>query len=283
MKRKTRIISTFLAVALLGGTAGVVYYLPDTKPSEKPTEKPPPKTVKNTPKKHPNGKKNSYHRSQREKIVKVETGEGGPRLQFSPDEKEKLSDTFKALLKEITDAFDSNDKKGLLRIVQRMQKMEEWPDGIPDPVKVAAIEALKWYGTDCLPEVAGFLGDLSEDIRNQAVDVFDDALFEANGDEERANLLKMLAQMPFDSDAFDSFFMSFSDLRPSRVVETGKWVLEHGTPTAQKAAFEALEMATGEDAIRNGSDLDRWYSDPDNQDDPDTVEDMYGRQEDDDD
>ena len=90
----------------------------------------------------------------------ITMGEGGavkvakkkPTFALDDDDEANLTAAQRSLIEAIRAALDDNNRKEVLKLVQRLQKSPEWPDGIPKSIKLAAIEALGWFGSSCLPE-----------------------------------------------------------------------------------------------------------------------------------
>lgn len=188
-----------------------------------------------------------------------------------------LTTEQRALIAAIRKALDADDHKTVLALVQKLQKSKEWPDGIPLPIRRAALEAVSWVGMAALPEIAGFLGDGDEEILSDAIAAYESALIEANGDRELATIVTAAASAIDDADAMDSILMSLNEMRPSVAVATIKQIWATGTEGAKAALREAIEFLTGEEGITTPEQLDAWYNDPsgDNQDDED-AEEFYG-------
>lgn len=250
-----------------------------------PVVKPGNKVVKRIDKRRPiaKGKIAKQGKKARKNLVKIAESRNNRKRVILSDlndvdnDEKKLSALHRKLLEDIRTAIDADDKKSLIKIVQRMQKSDEWPDGIPVAIRQAAIEALGWFGGECLPEISGFLGDPEPDIVESAIDAFEQSLCDANGDFERQQILIAAAQMVNDSDSMDSLLMALNDMRPSRQVETIKTIWEKGTDGAKAALVDAVEFVTGEEGINTPEKLDKWYNDPsgDNKDSED-ADDFYG-------
>lgn len=211
--------------------------------------------------------------------VAVQAVKQKPTMDIGDDEEARLTEEQRQLLAEIRAALDADNRKTMIRLVTKMQMSDEWPDGIPVAIRKAAIAALGWFGHDAAPEIAGFLQDGNEEVLESAIDAFESALFEADGDEEIAQILIAAAKTVQDVEAMDSFLMSLNDMRPSRAVETVKVIWESGTDAAKQALPEAVEFYTGQEGITTPEQLDQWYNDPsgENCDEPD-AEAVYGKQ-----
>lgn len=205
-----------------------------------------------------------------------------PTMDIGDEEEARLTEAQRQLLAEIKKAMDEEDRKLAMRLIQRLQSSPEWPDGVPNSIKKAAIDALGWFGGDCLPEIAGFLMDADQDIIDEAAEVLENRLMDANGDEEISQIIIAASKMLNDVDAMESILMEMSNMRNSRIVSTIKEIWRSGTEAAKRALPDAIEFATAEENISSPEQLDAWYNDPsgDNLDGED-AEDIYGPMSDD--
>ena len=145
-----------------------------------------------------------------------------------------------------------------------------------------AIEALGWFDKKTIPEMFGFLGSDSEDVRESAADEILDALDDSSlSDREISSMLVNMAKVLNDEDILDDAFASFMDMRNSVAVQTIKEISLTGTPTAQKLMADVIEDVTDKDDIRTFKQLDDWLqANPDDEDDGDLFD---GDKDDDDD
>lgn len=216
--------------------------------------------------------------SERAAAVAVsEKGKAKPSFALDDDDEAALNAEQRALIQEIRKALDEDNGKKVLALVRKIQSSDEWPDGIPIAIRRAALEAAAWFGIGALPEIAGFLADGDQEILSDAVDAYESAMIEANGDKELATIVQAAASVINDAEALDSIFMGLNDMRPSVAVETIKQIWASGTEAAKSALAEAVEFLTGEEGITTPEQLDAWYNDPsgDNCDDED-AEEFYG-------
>ena len=197
-----------------------------------------------------------------------------PAFEIDDDDEAALNAEQRKLIQAIRDALDAEDKKEVLKLVQRLQTSKEWPDGIPKSIKMAAIEALGWFGASCLPELAGFLADSDEEVVEAAVEKYEDALDDPDlSDRERSVILIQAAKVINDSDAMDSMLSALDDMRNSVAVETIKALMASGNQTAKSLLADAIEDVTGEENIDTPEKLDAWLKEnPDDEDD----EEFYG-------
>ena len=233
----------------------------------------------------------SFHRQKRgEKVVEQTRLDPNKKPQFGleADEEAKLTEMQRKMLEEIRDACDEDDRKKVIKLVQNMQASEEWPDGIPAIIKLEAIDALGWFGIDGLAELAGFLKDTDPEVQKAAIDGFDEALSDPDlGDRQRAEILKVAAQVITDVDALDSMMMELDDMRNSVAVGVAIEILRTGTEESKAALLEAaeerFEFDTEDDEEppppRTENELKKWLEqNPDDEDD----EDFYGPEKDED-
>ena len=220
--------------------------------------------------------------SARKTARRTRNEEKKPTFQLSESDGLGLSESQRQLIEEIRKAIDADDIQKLIVFIRKLQASEEWPDGIPLSVRKAASEALAWSGLEGLPSMVGFLADSDPDIRETAIDAFDDGFQEANGDRELSSLLVTACQAVTDGDAIETFLMELDNMRNSVAIETVKQIAQTGSSAAQAALKEAIENRFGEGVTIET--LDQWYNDPsgENRDAPED-EDMYGPDKDDDD
>ena len=173
--------------------------------------------------------------------------------------------------------LDSKKDQKLLKDYYKylvLQKSKDWPDSVPKVVRLAAIEALGWFGSSCLPEAVGFLADVDEEVVACAMSQFEEAVGDLEkSDSERAEILVLASMVVTDSDAMDSMLMELNNMRNSVAAETVKQLWLNGNMTTQKLLSEAIESVTGEEGIDTPEKLDAWLvENPDDEED----EEFYG-------
>ena len=201
--------------------------------------------------------------------VKVER----PKFEIPSVEEEKLTALQQKLLEEIRAALREDDYKTLMRLVRKMQSSDEWPDGIPNSIKKAALEALGWYGSKCLPEIVPFLADSNPEIVADAVDQWEDAIAECDSDREVSEQVKLASRVVVDADSVESILVEAQNMRHSVAVETFKDVLVNGNEQAKAKVLEQIADFTDDATITTAEQLDDWLEN--NPDDPGDEE-MYG-------
>ena len=197
-----------------------------------------------------------------------------PTFNLESEDEALLSAEQKAILAEIRKALDEENKKDVLRLVQKLQSSKEWPDGIPKAIKMAAIEALGWFGSSCLPEIVGFLADADAEVIESTIERFEEALSDIDmSDFERSKVLISAAKVIKDPDAMDLMMFELNNMRHSVAVDTIKQIMATGGDAAKSILRENIEFYTGEEGLDTPEKLDGWLKEnPDGEDD----EEFYG-------
>jgi hypothetical protein len=199
-----------------------------------------------------------------------------PSFDIDDEEEKKLTSEQRELLVAIRKALDDDDQKMVLKFVHKLQKSPEWPDGIPKSIKMAAIDALGWFGSSCLPEIAGFLADADGEIIQSAVEKYEEALGDFDlSDRERSVILVEASKVITDSDAMDMMLFELNNMRHSVAVETIKQLLEVAGEATKAVLPDNIEFYTGEEGMNTPEKLDEWLKE--NPDDPDDEE-FFGAQ-----
>ena len=156
-----------------------------------------------------------------------------------------------------------------MALVQKLQASDEWPDGIPKSIKMAAIEALGWFGASCLPELAGFVGDSDPEVVESATDKYSEMLSDPElSDYERSEILIAASKIIDDPDAMDSMLFELNNMRHSVAVKTIQTVWKEGNDATKQVLPDNIEFYTGEDDIDSPAKLDDWLKqNPDDEDD----------------
>ncbi len=198
-----------------------------------------------------------------------------PTFALDDDDESKLTEVQRSIIEAIRAALDAENKKEVLKLVQGLQKSPEWPDGIPKSIKMAAIEALGWFGKSCLPELAGFLGDADPEVVEFATDKYSEMLSDIElSDYERAEILVAASKIINDSEAMDSMLSEVNNMRHSVAVNTFKTLWKEGNAATKQVLPDNIEFYTGEENISTPEKLDKWLKEnPDDEDD----DEFYGR------
>ena len=197
-----------------------------------------------------------------------------PTFALDDDDESNLNEVQRQIIEAIRAALDDNNKKEVLKLVQRLQKSPEWPDGIPKSIKMAAIEALGWFGVSCLPEVAGFLADSDPEVVEAAVEKYQDMLSDPDlSDHERSEILVQASKVIDDADALDSMMFELNNMRHSVAIDTIKKLMAEGNAATQSVLPDNVEFFTGEENMNSPRKLDEWLKqNPDDEGD----EEFYG-------
>lgn len=197
-----------------------------------------------------------------------------PSFALGDEEEKKLTEEQRRIIEEIRAALREDDFKTLMRLVRKMQASDEWPDGIPKAVKLAAVDALGWFGGNCLPELVGFLADADRDVISATVDAWEDAIAECEADYEIAEQVKFASKVVSDAESMDSILSEIPNMRHSVGIGTIKEVLANGNEVAKAQIQSIIDDFTGTEGLKTAEELDKWLEA--NPDDPDD-EAMYGK------
>ena len=270
--KNMKVVLILVGVAVLS-TAAVIAFFPDGKPShDKGESLRISRTVRDGAKaRQAAGKRNG----RKPKAVSVATQAPRPRPAFEIEKKDddSLSAAQRLLLEEIRAALREDDYKKLMRLVRKMQSSDEWPDGIPNSIKKAALEALGWYGSKCLPEIVPFLADSDPEIVADAVSQWEDAIAECDSDREVSKQVKLASRVVVAADSVESILIETMNMRHSVAVDTFKDVLANGNEQAKVKVLEQIADYTDDPTITTAEQLDAWLND--HPDDPGDEE-MYG-------
>lgn len=262
------------AGAALAAVLLVVLFFPDSRVSAGREDAKTLKSVvdrKNQTKQRNDRKFRSSKKAGRVKATPVRTER--PKFDIPPGEEENLTALQRKLLEEIRAALRQDDYRKLMRLVHKMQASDEWPDGIPKAIKKAALDALGWYGSKCLPEIVNFLGDADAEVVADATSQWEDAIAECDGDREIAKQVQLAARVVNESESMESILEEAQNMRHSVAVETFKDVLANGNALAKEMVLEQISDYTNDETITTAEQLDEWLEA--NPDDPGDEE-MYG-------
>ena len=159
------------------------------------------------------------------------------------DDEVKMTPAYKALLDEVRAAIDTEDRKRLIKVVQQMQNADEWPDGLPTSLNMAAVEALRWFGASVAPELVGYLGSSNSDVVESATGAMMDVLSDVSlSDTERSSLLLGFVKVVGDADTLDSMMMELDNMRPTVRAKTGMAIFQSGNKAASDVLLENIEF-----------------------------------------
>ena len=270
--KNLKVILLLVGVAVLSAALVVVFFSGEETPRDKGESLRISRTIRNGAKER---KTADRLKNRKAKAVPVATQVARPRPTFQIEKKddEALSAAQRALLEEIRAALRADDYKTLMRLVRKMQSSNEWPDGIPNSIKKAALEALGWYGSKCLPEIVPFLADSNPEIVANAVNQWEDAIAECDSDREVSEQVKLASRVIVDKESVESILVETMNMRHSVAVETFKDVLANGNEQAKAKVLEQIADFTDDSTITTAEQLDEWLKK--NPDDPGDEE-MYG-------
>lgn len=204
-----------------------------------------------------------------------EAGREKPTFDIDAEDEARLNEEQRRTIAAIRAALDENSKMTVLKLVQKLQASDEWPDGIPKSIKMAAIEALGWFGSSSLPELSGFLGDPDAEVVQAAVDKYSEMLNDVElSDYERAEILIAASQVINDAEAMDMMLFALNDMRHSVAADTMKTLMQVGTAATKEVLPVNIEFVTCEEGITTPEQIDKWLEEnPDDEGD----DEFYGK------
>ena len=184
-----------------------------------------------------------------------------PNLSSDDEEMAKLTGEMKRIFQELREALDSDNKKRTFALVHRLQSMKEWPDGIPQSVKLKALQALRWFGADGIAEAVGFLADSDPTVVQEALSDFSDQLFDADGDLAKARIIKSMLPVASGEDMIDTIIFEMDNLRPTLRAELTLEMVDGGNEELVKAVEDNLDFIFGdaEEDVTSREDIERYW------------------------
>ena len=212
--------------------------------------------------------------------IKVEK----PNLTLSAVEDAQLTEEMRRIYQDLQQALDDEDKKKVFALVHKLQSMDEWPDGIPQSVKLRALDALAWFGASGMAEAIGFLADGDSEIVNTAIEKFEEMLCDFDlGDRGISEILSQIVKVVHDTDALDSFYMEMNNMRDTVKAQTALNIYDSKNQEAISVLEENLEFIFGdaEYEVKTREDVEKFLKDAEQayKDDPEKAqddEDFYG-------
>lgn len=255
------------AVAVLSATSIIVAFSP--KDESKEIEIVSVKVAKNSKPEKVRIQAKSGGKTFRVVTTNDETSREKPVFALDEDDEANLTDAQRTLIAEIRKALDDENESELLKLIQQLQASKEWPDGIPKAIKIAAIEALGWFGPSTLPELVGFIADSDSDVVDSAIELWEEAISDIDlSDREKAAILLEAAKVVYDADVMDSMLFELNNMRHSVAVETIKTLLSSENPAVKETLQENIDLYTGEEEMNTPEKLDEWLAEnPDDEDD----------------
>ena len=201
------------------------------------------------------------------------------------DDEVNMTAEYRQILAELQSALDADDWQRTVKLVQKMQDSQLWPDGIPLSLHKAAIDSLKWFGSRAAPELVGYLASSDAEVVESAMDAMMETLGDFSlSDHERSALMLGYMKVIKDVDTLDMMMFEIDNMRPTVKAETALGIYNSGNEAAIGVLKENLDFffcdaegyeVKGPDGIRRYlADAQRAY-----REDPDlaaTDEDFYG-------
>lgn len=222
-------------------------------------------------------------RDRRVETERTRVAEEKPVIEISDDEFAEMDEIEKRIIQLLRDALDNNDLAFVKQAVALMKQKgsddagkgkRHWSAHVHASLKQAAVDALGWFGSAALEDMTDFMLDEDPDIAQSAIDQFELAMQDPTlADYDRADIIKMIAQILDDADTLDWMFMEALNARHSVGADTLAYIAQNGTTKAKEMLPEYIEMFTGEENITTVSQLENWLAE--NPDEPDDEE-FYG-------
>ncbi len=160
-----------------------------------------------------------------------------PRLAMRAPE---LSPEERKAVAAVQDALDKEDRAATFELARKLAS-----DKSP-AVRAKVVEALGWFGKNAMPELVPFIGDADEDVANDAMSYFEQAIGELDDDLEIAQTLIAAMKAVNDPEALESLASHFYHIDEGIAVEALIEIMSAGGAAAE-AGKEAYSFASGED------------------------------------
>lgn len=197
-------------------------------------------------------------------------------------EEGELSKFQWAILKELNLALLQDDKRMALQKIHQFIRLLSSSVAMSAATRVRLskhiVKALGWLGAEGIPELTPFLADESPEVREMAMNQFEQALMDFSlGDRDVSQIVIAAAQVLTDKTSLEDIMFNIDfRMRHSVGVETMLEISRSGTDAAREVLGDEILFFTGDDTIVTDEDLINWLDKhPDNMDD----EEIYGARE----
>lgn len=202
-------------------------------------------------------------------------------LDVDDDEYSGLSPEMKLLMAEIQRCLDTEDRKALSKVCDKIAKIrnERGEHAIPASVRAKAVEAIGLFLPESLAELVEFMADSDPEVVESVFGQLDNLLNDTTiGDKELSGMLVALSKVLADEDVIDSMAMSIDcNMRNSVKVATYCKIIKTGTPEvvtrmkesiAEMMEVEVSDLPSNPKVLEN--QLNEWLeANPDGEDDED--------------
>ena len=177
------------------------------------------------------------------------------------DEDEDMTPADRALAERIEKALDDEDCAAALACAGEALKSPV------ASIRQDMVDTLGWFGEKALPELAPFLADADEDVRDSALAEWTMALAEIDDDAERVRIVELAMGILSDEDSLEDMSNEYIGVDEKLAVESLVRIIEgDGSAEGIEKAKETYEFVTGDE----WTDVDaarRWieeeYTPPD--------------------
>lgn len=184
---------------------------------------------------------------------------------FDDLEGEDFSDAEKALAKKIGEALESDKFANVAACVA------EAAASTHPEIRSRMVSALQWFGRKAMPELTSFMADSDDDVRQEALDAWLDAIQEVESPTEKRDLLAVSIKTMNDQDVVEAMINEVADLPNTYQVSILSDLIQTGNSVVREAAKEEYEFLTDEEFTTQAA-AESWLQE--NPDDEIEVEDV---------
>ena len=175
---------------------------------------------------------------------------------FDEEKEARLSEELKSIIRDISSSmsgFDPDRKRAYQALQRLLAKINSGED-VPGFVKLQALNAIEWLGTDAMSEAVGFLADADAQVAKKAGETLIDMLMDFDATEADLvtailQLVKMDSLTPEQCETI--MFTTSSFQKNSNKVKVALEVYDHGTDNAMSALSDNVDFIFDEAAAES--------------------------------
>ena len=127
-------------------------------------------------------------------------------------------------------------------------------------IRQAMVDTLGWFGEKALPELAPFLADADEDVRESAMNEWTMALSSIEDDEVKIKTVELAMGVLKDEDALEDISSEYIGVDEKLAVESLVRIIDGGGPVeGVEKAKETYEFVTGDEWV-DAAEAARWVA-----------------------
>ena len=187
--------------------------------------------------------------SKRPAAVKSEKGSAPV---AADEDGEELTEEEEKLVDQIHDAMNDEDVEKAIRLARQavVSKKTE--------VRSEMVDTLRWFGDKVMPELLAFVEDPDEDVRSDAMAAYQQAIYDIEEDEAKAQVVEISLRNLEDAEALDEIASELIGMDDLLAVQTLVNVIEGKCKEAgRRVARETYETVTGEEYV-SFEDAEAW-------------------------